>query len=136
VIQIKKGSSKPIYEQVVFGVKESILHGALLPGDKIPSIREMANQLLLNPNTISKAYGILEDQDIIETVQGKGTFVKQTEPVLRNELDVRTLKKKLTELVIEAFYIKVGKEEMIQWIEEAVEQFGGGPNHDTDSEKS
>ena len=62
MVHIDKNSSRAYYEQLVLGIKEDILHGILQPGDKIPSVREMAKQLLMNPNTISKAYKVLETE--------------------------------------------------------------------------
>jgi len=75
MLRIDPRSSTPIYEQIEFGVKELILKGALKGGEKLPSVREMASILTINPNTISKAYGELEREGIIETLRGKGTFI-------------------------------------------------------------
>ncbi|MBA8983731.1 GntR family transcriptional regulator [Clostridium saccharobutylicum] len=75
MLKVDPRSSTPIYEQIELGIKELILKGALQGGDKIPSVREMAGILTINPNTISKAYGELERDGIIETLRGKGTFV-------------------------------------------------------------
>lgn len=55
MITIDKGSSKPYYEQLILSVKEAILQGILRPGDKLPSVRELAKELLMNPNTVAKA---------------------------------------------------------------------------------
>ncbi|MBQ3422254.1 MAG: GntR family transcriptional regulator, partial [Romboutsia sp.] len=75
MIKIDPRSSTPIYEQIELGIKELILKGALKPNEKLPSVREMAGLLTTNPNTISKAYGELEREGIIETLRGRGTFV-------------------------------------------------------------
>ena len=56
MVMINKTSSKPYYEQLILSIKEDILHGVLRPSDQIPSVREMAKRLLMNPNTVSKAY--------------------------------------------------------------------------------
>ena len=58
MVKIDKDSHRPFYEQLVIGIKEDILQGILEPGDQIPSVREMAKILLMNPNTISKAYKV------------------------------------------------------------------------------
>lgn len=65
-----------IYSQIKRKFNELILKNALREGDKLPSVRELASILTVNPNTISKAYKQLEDEGFIETVRGKGTFVK------------------------------------------------------------
>lgn len=118
-MQIDKMSGKPLFEQVVLGVKEDVLRGILEPGDKIPSVREMATQLVINPNTISKAYKVLEEEDVIVTVRGKGTFVKQKDTETRNEKQINKLKHQLTELIIEASYLNVTEEELVHWMKES-----------------
>ncbi|BBM21408.1 acetoin transport repressor, GntR family [Lactiplantibacillus plantarum] len=71
-MQIDHGSRQPYYAQLVTGIEQDIAHGVLQPGEQLPSVREMARQHLLNPNTVSKAYKQLEAQQIIQTVPGKG----------------------------------------------------------------
>ena len=75
MLRIDPRSSTPIYEQIELGIKELILKGALKYGEKLPSVREMSSILTINPNTISKAYGELEREGVIETLRGKGTFI-------------------------------------------------------------
>lgn len=67
---------RPIYTQIVDGFREQILAGVLQDGDKLPSVRELASQLAINPNTIQRAYRELEMQGWIETLPGKGCFVR------------------------------------------------------------
>lgn len=123
IVQIDKMSGKPLFEQVILGVKQDILRGILNPGDKILSVREMAAQLMINPNTISKAYKVLEEEDVIVTVRGKGTFVKQLDTETRNDKQINKLKQQFIELVIEASYLNIKEEELIQWIEESSHYF-------------
>ena len=66
---------RPIYAQVTDGFKEQISSGVLLPGDKLPSVRELAAELTINPNTIQRSYRQLEMEGWIVTVPGKGCFV-------------------------------------------------------------
>ena len=65
MLSIDKTSSKPYYEQLVLSVKESVIQGVLQPGDQLPSVREAAKQLLMNPNTVSKAYKV--DFSVVES---------------------------------------------------------------------
>ncbi len=67
-------SRVPIYEQVCEGVKNMLLDGELKAGDRLPGVREMAKQLGVNPNTVTKAFRSLEQNKIIYTVPGKGSF--------------------------------------------------------------
>ncbi|MDU4938369.1 MAG: GntR family transcriptional regulator [Clostridium sp.] len=73
---IINNNNRPIYEQIKEKFIELIINNALREGDKLPSVRELASMLTVNPNTVSKAYSRLEDEGMIETLKGKGTFVK------------------------------------------------------------
>lgn len=125
---INKTSPKPFYEQVVLGIKEDILQGILQPGDKLLSVREMANFLMVNPNTVSKAYKTLEVDGAIVTVRGKGTFVNELEKEFRNEKEIEKVKKQFQSLVIEASYLNISKEELAGWLNETHEGLGGADN--------
>ncbi len=70
-------SRTPIYEQLCKKITELILKGELKPDDKIPSVRELAKELGVNPNTVSKAFGILERDKIIYSIAGRGSFVAE-----------------------------------------------------------
>ncbi len=78
-IQINLKSSTPLYEQIIEQVKELIARGIVEEGEQLPSVRDLASQVVLNPNTVSKAYKELERQGVIVTVRGKGTFVANAE---------------------------------------------------------
>lgn len=125
MVRIDKNSSRAYYEQLVLGIKEDILHGILQPGDKIPSVRDMAKQLLMNPNTISKAYKVLETEKVLVTVKGKGTFVRAIEESPRDEIRVQELRNTLNELVIEARHLQISQEELLEWIQAAENNLGG-----------
>ncbi len=75
MIHLDYRDARPIYAQITDGIREQILSGILLSGDKLPSVREMAAELTINPNTIQRAYRELEMQGWIATVPGKGCFV-------------------------------------------------------------
>src|SRR5699024_10475075 len=125
MVTIDKTSSRPYYEQLVLSIKEDILHGILEPGDQISSVREMAKKLLMNPNTISKAYKVLESEQVLVTVKGKGTFVKQVESRPRDLRRIEELQQQFNELVIEAKHLQVTETEIKQWIKEAEAKLGG-----------
>ena len=67
--------SRPIYVQIAEGIREQIVTGILMQGDRLPSVRELATELTINPNTIQRAYRELETQGWITSVGGKGCFV-------------------------------------------------------------
>lgn len=92
-------NNRPIYEQIKEKFIELIINNALREGDKLPSVRELASMLTVNPNTISKAYSRLEDEGMIETLKGKGTFVRSgaKELVLAYNYDI--LMKKIKDVL-------------------------------------
>jgi DNA-binding transcriptional regulator YhcF (GntR family) len=72
---ISPGSGSPIFRQIVDQVRLAAATGRLAPGDLLPSVRALAERLLVNPNTVAKAYGELSRDGIIETQQGRGVFI-------------------------------------------------------------
>ena len=114
MLKVDPRSSTPIYEQIQFGIKELILKGALQGGEKIPSVREMASLLTINPNTISKAYGELEREGIIETLRGKGTYVVDN---LNREVDEKKMQyisEELKKIILEANYNGMDKDSFVE----------------------
>ena len=75
MIHLNYRDTRPIYEQIVEGIRGQIAAGILQAEDKLPSVRELAGQLSINPNTIQRAYRELEAQRLIQTIPGKGCFV-------------------------------------------------------------
>ncbi len=74
MIQLNYRDTKPIYEQIKDGLRRLILTGAIVADEKLPSVRELAASLAINPNTIGRAYRELEQEGYVYTVAGKGTF--------------------------------------------------------------
>lgn len=81
-IQISPGTTEPIYTQIVNQVSSAIASGKLSIGDKLPAVRTLAAELVVNPNTVAKSYSILEQQGLVNTKTGAGTFV--ADPALRS----------------------------------------------------
>ena len=77
MIRLDYRDSRPIYEQVKDGLRRLMVTGVLAPGDKLPSVRAMASQLSINPNTIQRAYAELEAEGYVVSVTGKGSFVAE-----------------------------------------------------------
>ncbi|MDD2495033.1 MAG: GntR family transcriptional regulator [Tissierellia bacterium] len=93
MIKIDNNSSKALYEQIYDEISRLILSRALRPDEQLPSVRELASLIKVNPNTIHKAYKSLENNDYIYTIKGKGNFVKNAEE-LRN-LHIKNVNEKL-----------------------------------------
>ena len=85
MIHLDYRDARPIYSQIFDNVCSQIVSGVLTPGDKLPSVRELATQLAINPNTIQRAYRELEAAGWIATVPGKGCFVCDNETTREKE---------------------------------------------------
>ncbi|GAA0382729.1 GntR family transcriptional regulator [Bacillus horti] len=122
-------SHVPIWEQIVHQMKEMVMKEIFSPQDKIPSVRELSSQLVINPNTVSKAYQELERQGVIETIRGKGTFVaERSVEVQFSEQQAEKLRDELKRTIIEASYIGIESDMILQWTKELLDEFGGEPN--------
>ena len=75
MVHLDYRDARPIYTQICDGIRDQILSGILRPDDRLPSVRELATQLTINPNTIQRAYRELESQGWVVSVPGKGCFV-------------------------------------------------------------
>jgi GntR family transcriptional regulator len=75
VILVQFDSSQPIYQQIINNYKKQLARGELKEGDKIPSQREYAEMIKVNPNTVQRAYREMENQHMVETIRGQGTFI-------------------------------------------------------------
>lgn len=112
---------RPVYEQITDYFKKLILTGALEKGSQMPSVRQMAAELSINPNTIQKAYAILEGEGFIYSVKGKGNFVAGNETLLESKR--REWMSRMEEFLKEGREIGVNRDQ-IDKITEKV--FGGG----------
>lgn len=86
-MKINFDAAKPIYEQIIDQIKKMVARGDLKPGDKLPSQRELARKVQVNPNTIQRAYREMEVLDLIETKRGMGTFIKDNNNLVSNIKD-------------------------------------------------
>ncbi len=91
--------ARPIYAQICDGFREQICAGILRPGDKLPSVRELATQLTINPNTIQRAYRELELQGWVESAAGKGSFVRGVPQSTENEALLKEFDKLVARLL-------------------------------------
>src|SRR6187402_3182800 len=95
-------SGTPVYLQLVDQVKAAAASGAVQPGDSLPSIRPLAEELRVNRNTVAKAYAELESQRVIETIAGKGCFVRAGSSPFRKDVRLRLLAEKVDDAVVQA----------------------------------
>ncbi|MCI8443498.1 MAG: GntR family transcriptional regulator [Provencibacterium sp.] len=123
MIVIDPYSRAPIYEQVIGRITELIMVGELKSGDKLPSVRMLARDLGVNPNTIQKAYAELERRRIIYTVSGKGNFVGEPEVVSRQVC--KRLLEEVGAAVRAARRSGIEQETISQLVNEVYEEKGG-----------
>ena len=116
VITLNYRDSRPIYEQIRDGLRRMIVTGALRPDEKLPSVRTMATELAINPNTIQRAYGELEAQGYIYSIPGKGSFAARDGGGI--QLRREELFGKLREILAELKYLGVTQEEVLRIVEE------------------
>ena len=113
-------SSKPIYEQIAELIKKQIIRGELHAGDKLPSVREMAIEMNVNPNTVQRTYRELEAMKIVRSKRGQGTFVTEDSEVLaliREEMKAEILQnftKQMAEMGYTKAEIKRGLSEFLE----------------------
>ena len=110
MISINFRDSRPIYEQVKDSLRRLIVSGALPPDEKLPSVRELASRLVINPNTIQRAYRELEQEGYIISIPGKGSYAN-----IRTQVDAgrkRELLSALDEIVTELLFLGVTSDEL------------------------
>ncbi len=116
--QLSFKSGKAVYLQLVDQVRMAAASGALQPGDSLPSIRPLAEDLRVNRNTVAKAYSELESQGVIETIAGKGCFVRAGSSPLRKDVRRKLLAERIDDAVIHAHHLQIGRDDFVQLAEE------------------
>lgn len=124
MFDLQEGNSAPIYEQIEAQFKILIAKQVMKPGEKLPSIRELASMLIINPNTVSKAYQELERQGVIKTIRGKGTFIASilAAPRMRGER-INKLKDRLNHIAVEAKHLGLEEQQFIEIVEQICKQW-------------
>src|SRR6186997_3408974 len=107
VFQLNFKSGKPVYLQLVDQVRNAAASGAVQAGDALPSIRPLAEELRVNRNTVAKAYAELESQGVIETVAGKGCFVRAGDSPLRKDVRRKLVAERLDDAVMHAHHLQI-----------------------------
>lgn len=120
MISLNYRDSRPIYEQIKDGLRKLIVTGALGTGEKLPSVRALATQLSINPNTIQRAYNELESEGYIYSVPGKGSFAAGNTGA--DDSRRKELMEKLREIAAELKYLGVSCEELAALVSDAPEQ--------------
>ena len=120
MISLNYRDASPIYEQIKNGLKRLIVTGAMKEGDKLPSVRALATELAINPNTIQKAYNELEHEGYIYSVPGKGSFASGE--IKADEHRKEELKQRIRELIAELRFLGAGQGELLALVQEGEEE--------------
>src|SRR5215467_873368 len=117
-LQINFKSGKPVYLQVVDQIKAAAAAGTLQPGEPLPSIRPLAEDLRVNRNTVAKAYTELESQGVIETIPGKGCFLRPNNSPLKKDVRRKLLIDEIDQVVVQAHHLQVPAPEFLELVRE------------------
>jgi GntR family transcriptional regulator len=104
-------------------IKHDIALGRLIKDEKLPTVRQLAKQLAINPNTIAKAYRQLEQEGIIVTKPGAGAFVANIDSNLSRTVKKKIVSEELERIAVDAFHMQVDRQTLLEWFENAVEKF-------------
>src|SRR6266478_9207244 len=121
LLQINYKSGKPVYLQVVDQIKAAAASGAMQSGEALPSIRPLAEDLLVNRNTIAKAYSELESQSVIESIPGKGCFLKPNNSPRKKDVRRKLLIEEIDQAVIQAHHLQVPRAEFLELTRERLD---------------
>src|SRR5690242_15659186 len=121
IFQINYKSGKPIYMQLVDQIKAGAASGALQSGEALPSIRPLAEELRVNRNTIAKAYSELESLGVIETLPGRGCFLKENHSALRKEVRRKLLIEEIDRAIVQAHHLQVPRNEFLELVHERMD---------------
>jgi GntR family transcriptional regulator len=119
-IDITTGSPTPIYRQIVEQVRLAVATGILSPGEGMPAVRNLAERLRINANTVVKAYGELVRDGVLEARQGKGFFVAQKRQVYSDGERQRRLRLAVEKCIHEAVFLDFSAEEIRQAVDETL----------------
>ena len=123
IFQVDFQAGKPVYLQLADQIRYAAASGRLRPGDPLPSLRPLAEELRINRNTIARAYAELEAQGLIETLPGKGCFLKANHAALTQQTRQRLLLTEIDEAVVMAHHLRVDREKFLTLVGERLDYF-------------
>jgi GntR family transcriptional regulator len=123
IFQVDFQAGKPVYLQLADQIRYAAASGRLRPGDPLPALRPLAEELRINRNTIAKAYAELEAQGLIETQHGKGYFLANNHSALTQSVRQRLLLTEIDEAVVLAHQLRVDREKFLAMVRERLDFF-------------
>jgi GntR family transcriptional regulator len=122
LLRIDPQSAEPLFEQIAHAVKNAVARGDLVAGEKLPSVRELAQDLSINPNTVVRAYELLTADGVVIRRQGAGCFVTGRPSSLNTRARRRQLTDLVERVVTEVFHLGFSADELRAEVEEAIAQ--------------
>ena len=123
IFQVDFRAGKPVYLQLADQLRYAAASGRLRPGEPLPSLRPLAEELRINRNTIAKAYAELEGQGLIETIPGKGYFLKKSNSPFSGPARERLLLTEIDEAVVMAHHLQVDRAKFLALVQERLDYF-------------
>jgi GntR family transcriptional regulator len=125
LLHVNPSSGVPLYLQIESQVKQALAAGALRPGEALPSVRRLAVELGINPNTVARAYQNLEQAAVIRTVPGGGTYLADGVPGLLKSEKLRRLRPYAVQIAVEGTQLRLSAAEILRMVEEELSKLGG-----------
>jgi GntR family transcriptional regulator len=122
LIRLDTNSGVPLYQQIVDQVKYMAATGVVCVGDQLPTVRDLAAQLVLNPNTVARAYQELEREDVIETRRGLGSFVSSNGTSLSRAARRKLVADLLDRALVQAHHVDIPGDEVRELLEERLRE--------------
>ena len=126
LFRVDPSGSEPVFQQIANCVRRAVATGRLKPDDKLPSVRELARELVINPNTIAKAYQALESEGVTYSRRGAGTFIAERKVVLKGDERRRRFRAALEAILADAVHLGLTEEEVEKAFRAAVKRFRFG----------
>jgi GntR family transcriptional regulator len=125
ILHVNPSSGLPLYLQIEAQVKQAVAAAALKADDALPSVRKLAADLRINPNTVARAYQNLERDGVIRTVPGGGCYVADGMPGLLKTEKIRRLRPHAQQIAVEGMQLRLAPEEILKLVQDELEKLGG-----------
>ena len=129
-IRLEHSSAVPVYRQIIDQIKYQIARGVLRPGDRLPSVRDLARQLPVNQNTVLKAYDLLATEGVLSRRQGDGTFVEAAPSSLKKSQRLKEVAAILAQAAAQAVHFDVTPEELHKLLDHEIHVLKEGGSGD------
>ncbi len=122
-IELNFKSGKPAYVQIAEQVKHAVACGRLREGEQLPSLRELAERLRVNRNTVARAYGELEREGVVESSQGRGVFIRSSASSLTKKAREELAAQAIDAALVQAHQLRIGRERFLELVARRLDEF-------------